>query len=413
MPTILQSDIKEIFHESLRRDEGESREHYLDDACGENEELRAEVESLLTSLEEARTFLEVPITAESDLDLGTTSLAPGRMISHYRIESLLGCGGMGEVYLATDKILKRSVALKIVPDSLSTDRARVKRFEREAQAIAELNHPNILTIHEFATVSNKHFIVSEYIKGETVRRRLARGPMPIAEVLDIAIQTAAALQAAHSACVIHRDIKPENIMIREDGYVKVLDFGLAKLTAEPEKEFNAQMSITSQPGLILGTSNYISPEQARGRDVDHRTDLFSLGVVIYEMLTGIQPFKGETAVDVVAEIIQSDPPPVERLDGKIPKKLSVLIKKLLEKDAKDRYQDAAVLRADLIAIRDEIKGEPSWNGRLTEGELDIFEMPTSEFPVSNSLTTANTLYFLVISIILLLLTAFVVYQRMH
>ena len=202
-------------------------------------------------------------------------------------------------------------------------------------------------------------------------------------------------------------------MIREDGYVKVLDFGLPKLTAEPEKEFNAQMSITSQPGLILGTSNYISPEQARGRDVDHRTDLFSLGVVIYEMLTGIQPFKGETAVDVVAEIIQSDPPPVERLDGKIPKKLSVLIKKLLEKDAKDRYQDAAVLRDDLIAIRDEIKGEPSWNGRLTDGELDIFEMPTSEFPVSNSLTTANTLYFLVLSIILLLLTAFVVYQRMH
>lgn len=413
MPTVLQNEVKEIFHESLRRDPGESRDSYLAEACGDDEGLRTEVESLITSLEEARSFLETPLTAESDIEIGSTSLSPGRTISHYKIESLLGCGGMGEVYLATDKILKRSVALKIVPDSLSADKARIRRFEREAQAIAELNHPNILTIYEFATANNKHFIVSEYIKGETVRCRLARGPMPPLEVLDIAIQTAAALEAAHSAGIIHRDIKPENLMVRDDGLLKVLDFGLAKLTAAPEQEFDAQMSITSQPGMILGTSNYISPEQARGREVDHRTDLFSLGVVIYEMLTGIQPFRGETAVDVVAEIIQSDPPVIEKLDGKVPKKLSALIKKLLEKKRKNRYPDAASLRADLASIRDEMRGEPSWVGRFNKAELDIFEMPTTEFPADNYFVRPYSFYFVLFVVILLMLAAFLAYTGLR
>ncbi|MDM7921301.1 MAG: serine/threonine-protein kinase [Pyrinomonadaceae bacterium] len=413
MPAVRQRDVKEIFHESLRRDAGEARENYLTSACSGNDELRTEVQSLLTSLEDAKTFLEIPITAESDLEIGTTSLAPGRVISHYRIDSLLGCGGMGEVYLATDNVLKRSVAMKIVPDSLSADKARVRRFEREAQAIAELNHPNIMTIYEFVKVRRKNFIVSEFIRGETVRKRLARGPMQIGEVLDIAIQTAAALQAAHSARIIHRDIKPENIMVRDDGYVKVLDFGLAKLTGATAEQRTPELSMTSQPGLILGTSNYVSPEQARGKDVDHRTDLFSLGVVVYEMLTGTQPFKGETAVDVVAEIIQSDPPPVEKLDGKIPKKLSRLIKRLLEKDPKDRYPDAAELKRDLVEVREEIKEDELAWWRSDEREIDIYEMPTNELPVVGRLVPPNSRYFVILLIILLLLTIFLAYSGLR
>lgn len=413
MPTVQQRDVKEIFHESLRRDAGAPRERYLADACGANEGLRTEVESLLASLEEARSFLEVPIIAESDIDLGATSLSPGRMISHYKIESLLGRGGMGEVYLATDKILKRSVAVKIVPDSLSADAPCVKRFRREAEAIAVLNHPNILTIYEFATVNNKHVIVSEFIKGETVRKRLAYGPMPIPEVLDIADQTAAALAAAHSTGIIHRDIKPENIMIRYDGYVKVLDFGLAKLIACPGRDLSALVSMTSQPGIIMGTSNYVSPEQARGQDVDHRTDLFSLGVVIYEMLTGIQPFKGDTAIDVVAEIIQTDPPPVEELDGKIPEELSTVIKRLLEKDPNRRYRDAEELRRDLRSIRERYAGEPSQPDRPRSSEPNIYEMPTSEYPIPASREAPIPLYLLILSLFLVVLAALLAYRLLY
>lgn len=412
MPAALQNEVKEIFHESLRREPGESRDNYLTDACSGNKELRAEVESLLKSLEEARSFLEVPLTAESEIDHGATSLSAGCTISHYRIESLLGSGGMGEVYLATDRILRRPVALKIIPDSLSPDSERVRRFEREAQAIAELNHPNIMTIFEFGTSNDKHFIVSEYIKGVTVRQRLAGGPLPIMDVLDIAIQTAAALQAAHSACIIHRDIKPENIMIRDDGYVKVLDFGLAKLTALPEREFNAQFSVTSQPGMMLGTSSYVSPEQARGREVDPRTDLFSLGVVIYEMLTGVQPFKGDTAIDVVAEIIQGDPPPLETDDSKIPKGLCSIIKRLLEKKPKRRFPDAATLHSELVELRDRIKGEPFWVRTLSEAELDILERPTTELPTPGYFQQPYSLYFLLFALILAVVTALLVYSRM-
>lgn len=410
MPTVLQNDVKEIFYESLRREAGDDREIFIANVCGENLELRNEVNALLASLDETRTFLETPLISESELELGTSSLPPGRMISHYRIESLLGCGGMGEVYLATDNILKRPVALKVVPESVSADTARVRRFEREAKAIAELNHPNILTIYEFATASKKHFIVSEFIKGETVRKRLARGPMPIQEVLDVAIQTAAALASAHRACVIHRDIKPENIMIRDDGYVKILDFGLAKLTAVPERELSVLLSMTSQPGLIMGTSQYVSPEQARGLAVDHRTDLFSLGIVIYEMLTGIQPFRGENAIDVVADIIQADPPPVEELDGNIPKSLSAVIVRLLQKEPTDRYPDAAELRQDLISIRDEINDAFPRAARFDDDDLEILEMPTNEYPVPSNLELRYALYFLLLSLALAAATAFFAFR---
>lgn len=236
-------------------------------------------------------------------------------ISHYRILKKLGAGGMGEVYLAEDTRLGRKVALKLLSDELTRNEDRLHRFEQEARAASALSHPNILTIHDIGEEGSVHFIATEYIEGETLRQHMARTRMSLREALDVSVQAASALDAAHQAGIVHRDVKPENIMIRAGGHVKVLDFGLAKLTERPataDTEAPTIAQVDTDPGTVMGTTDYMSPEQARGMKVDARTDIFSLGVVIYEMVTGRRPFEGTTKSHVIVSILEKEPPPLAR-----------------------------------------------------------------------------------------------------
>ncbi|HYX29939.1 MAG TPA: serine/threonine-protein kinase, partial [Pyrinomonadaceae bacterium] len=233
------------------------------------------------------------------------ALSPGAKLGRYEIRSQLGAGGMGEVYLAHDSTLDRKVALKVLPENVASDRSRMQRFVQEAKAASALNHPNIITIHEIGIEPGAHFMVTEFVDGENLRHHL-RQSMTLLEAIDIAIQVASALASAHVAGIIHRDIKPENIMRRADGIVKVLDFGLAKLTERPseiDQDAATQAFVQTEPGAIVGTTAYLSPEQARALEVDTRTDIWSLGVVLYEMITGCAPFKGETPSDTSALIL--------------------------------------------------------------------------------------------------------------
>ena len=292
--------------------------------------------------------------------IGEVQLATST-ISHYRILKKLGAGGMGEVYLAEDSRLGRKVALKLLSGDLTKNEDRLQRFEQEARAASALSHPNILTIYDIGIDGDVHFIATEYVEGETLRQRIASAEMSLHEVLEVATQVASALEAAHSAGVIHRDIKPENIMLRARGYVKVLDFGLAKLT-EPhalstDTEAPTIAKVNTDPGTILGTVNYMSPEQVRGRDVDSRSDLFSLGVVLYEMATGHAPFAGETASEVIASILKVEPPPLARYSRDIPEALEWIVTKALTKDKDDRYQTAREMLTDLKRLKQRLDVE--------------------------------------------------------
>src|SRR5689334_2843684 len=235
-------------------------------------------------------------------------------LSHYRIVSKIGAGGMGEVYLAQDTRLDRRVALKILPETFAGDEERMRRFVQEAKAASALNHPNILTIHEIGETDGKHYIATEFIEGETLRHHVELSGQKLREILDVIVQIASALSAAHQAGIIHRDLKPENIMLRPDGYVKVLDFGLAKLTEKQPLSTSSDVATVAKkatdPGTIMGTVQYMSPEQARGKEVDARTDIFSLGILLYEMVAGRVPFTGESSTDVLAAILDKEPVPL-------------------------------------------------------------------------------------------------------
>ena len=284
-------------------------------------------------------------------------------ISHYRILEKLGAGGMGVVYLAEDTRLGRKVALKILGEEYTTNRDRLHRFEQEACAASALNHPNILTIHEVGSDGERHFIATEYIDGTTLRRKVSGTPMDVAEILDIAVQVASALEEAHAAGIIHRDIKPDNIMIRRNGYVKVLDFGLAKLTetsidrSSSDGEASTRVLVHTDAGVVMGTSHYMSPEQARGKPVDARSDIWSLGVVLYEMVAGRTPFEGETSTDVLVSITQKEAPPLARFAPNVPPELDWIITKALRKDRDERYQTIKELLTDLRRLKQKIEFE--------------------------------------------------------
>jgi serine/threonine protein kinase/Tol biopolymer transport system component len=364
-----------LFHEALAL-QGEARAAYLVKACDGDEELRAEAERLLAAHERDGTFLDAPIFVETaDLAEEDHSGVPvGGRIGPYRIISRIGRGGMGEVFLTEDSRLGRKVALKVLPAAFTQDPDRVRRFEREAKAASALNHPNILTIHEIGKASTEeggaHYIVSEFVEGETLRARIERGTLSLEEVSAIADQIAGALGVSHQAGIIHRDIKPENVMLRPDGLVKVLDFGLAKLTEERQgdKETEGQgenslvplsppLPVSTTPGMVMGTVNYMSPEQVRGLRVDHRTDLFSLGVMMYEMIAGRRPFEGATASDVIAAILQSEPPPIGRLRPGLPPELEQMVARMLAKDREARPGSAAALRAALQRLQRKLTEE--------------------------------------------------------
>src|SRR5437588_7863544 len=283
----------------------------------------------------------------------------GKELGHYRVLSLLGSGGMGAVYTAEEIRLKRKVALKLLPAELTANRDRLRRFEQEAQAASALNHPNIITIHEIGQVDGLNFIVTEFIAGETLRGRMATERMDLPVVLDVAIQAASALAAAHAAGIVHRDLKPENIMLRPDGLIKVLDFGLAKLTeprtANVDSEAPTVARVDTKMGTVMGTAQYMSPEQARGLKVDARTDIFSLGVVLYEMLAGRPPFLGETTADIISVLLHKEPQPLSTLAPDTPAQLQSIISKALRKDKDERYQTVKDLLIDLTTLNHELE----------------------------------------------------------
>lgn len=284
-------------------------------------------------------------------------IAPGTTFSRYRIVSKIGAGGMGDVYLAEDTQLDRKVALKILAGDLAVDSDRMVRFIQEAKAASALNHPNIITIYEIGESGDRHFIAMEFIEGETLHARLRQGPMTANSVLDAGIQIASALQAAHEAKIVHRDIKPENVMVRRDGLVKLLDFGIAKIVdpiAGPRSSADNITTIkagVTTPGMIIGTVAYMSPEQAKGELVDARTDIFSLGVVLYETLTGRKPFQGAGAMNLIVSIVSKNPEPISKLSPDTPPELEQIIAKLLKKDSSERYQTAKEVLADLKELQ--------------------------------------------------------------
>jgi len=292
----------------------DERASFLNEACGDDKLLREEVESLLAAEDGAGDFLDAGAMKDAaKMLVGESSLMlVGKNLGHYQLLSLLGSGGMGEVYLAEDTRLKRKVALKLLPAELTANRDRLRRFEHEARAASALNHPNIITIHEIGQVDGLNFIVTELIEGQTLRQVIATARMKLPLVLDVAMQVASALTAAHAAGIIHRDLKPENVMLRPDGLIKVLDFGLAKLTESRTSNVDSEAQtvgrVDTEMGTVMGTAQYMSPEQARGLKVDARTDIFSLGVVLYEMLAGRAPFAGETTADIISVLIHKEPP---------------------------------------------------------------------------------------------------------
>jgi len=281
----------------------------------------------------------------------------GSQLGRYKLLSPLGAGAMAEVYLAQDTKLGRPVALKLLSDKLAVDDSHLHRFEQEARAASALNHPNILTIYEVGQLRRTHFIATEFVEGQTLRQRLHESRLNLSKALDISIQVAAALTAAHAVGILHRDIKPENIMVRTDGFVKVVDFGLAKLTERVSDESSSSseaptmLHFDTEPGTVLGTTRYMSPEQARGLPLDNRTDIWSLGVTLYEMITGRRPFDGQSAGDVIAAILEHDPVPLDRYVRAAPADLHSVVTKALAKNVQERYQRMPVFMNDLQRIR--------------------------------------------------------------
>jgi serine/threonine protein kinase len=346
--------ISQIFDDALRLPP-KARPAFLDRACAEDLSLRAEVQSLLAAHDGVGEFLEHPAMDAVAKTLARTSstamaLTEGVRLGSYEVLSRIGAGGMGEVYSARDTQLGRTVALKLLRTPFTLEADRLRRFQQEARAVSALNHPNIVTIHEIGCERDLHFIAYELVEGETLRTRIQRS-LKLVEALDVAIQIVSALIAAHAAGVIHRDLKPENIMVRPDGYVKVLDFGLAKLKEATPSADTGQ----TQTGLVMGTFGYMSPEQARGLKVDTRSDIFSFGVVLYEMVTGRRPFDGPTISDVIAAILVNEPPQMAQYAAETPAELQRIVTKTLAKDADERYQTANDLWLDLKELRQTIE----------------------------------------------------------
>jgi serine/threonine protein kinase/dipeptidyl aminopeptidase/acylaminoacyl peptidase len=350
------------------------RAAFLAEACGDDAELRSEVESLLVAhLEAEADFLSTPapemalreLAKERQPSFIGQSLV-GTTFGQYDVLSVLGVGGMGEVYLARDERLGRKLALKILPPRFVADNSRIERFAREARAVSALNHPNIVTIYDIGQSNGTHFIAMEHVDGQTLREKIPvtqQEPMEVKEVVEIALQISAALAAAHEAGIIHRDIKPENLMLRRDDYVKVVDFGLAKLT-EPERSLAETLAenddpAATNPGTVLGTLRYMSPEQALGKDVDGRSDLFSLGTVLYELLTGSPPFKGHKPAAILDAVVHHKPLPLTQLLPDLPLRFEQIITRLLEKDRDLRFQSADELRAALKQLKRELDSAPA------------------------------------------------------
>ncbi len=369
-------NLKEIFHAALALAPLE-RAAYLDQASNGDLSLRRAVESLVKSHEQTGNFVDVPAyQAAAEMLVAGADFKAGKNIAHYRIVRLLGEGGMGTVYLAEDTKLHRRVSLKFLSTNFTQDHERLRRFEQEARAASALNHPNILTIHEISEAEGRRYIATEFIEGKTLRQRL-QFEVDIDDALDIAIQVASALVAAHRVNIVHRDIKPENIMIRrDDGLVKVLDFGLAKMALPRsarvgiDSEAETRMRANTAPGVVMGTAAYMSPEQARGDAVDERTDIWSLGVVLYEMIAGSSPFVAATSNEIISGILSKEPPsPLARHSRVVPERLEEIAEKALTKNREERYQNSKDLLIDLKRLKQSLELKAGMERTASSGKL--------------------------------------------
>ncbi|MFZ0751891.1 MAG: serine/threonine-protein kinase, partial [Pyrinomonadaceae bacterium] len=392
--------IKAIFH-SAQECAPADRASFLDSACGGDDSMRQEVESLLAADETNEDFLRTPAyeLMAGILTDEKTEFVAGQEVGSYTILSSLGAGGMGQVYLAQDARLPRKVALKLLSAEVARDERRVQRFEQEAQAASRLNHPNVCMILEIGTAPDgRRFIAMEHIDGLTLRDLMEQRPLAPAEALDLAIQVAAALAAAHAAGIVHRDIKPENLMLRPDGYIKVLDFGIAKLSESlPRLEDHRKTSnnrVNTEPGMLMGTVRYMSPEQLREKPVDQRTDIWSLGAVLHEMVTGTTPFAAPTPNDTIALILGKQPAELNFVN-ELPEELQQVIKKALTKDRDERYQTVKELASDLQKVRREFHSRSELDGSpemVTPQTLNLEASDSSERPKRND-SHRQTIFF--------------------
>jgi serine/threonine protein kinase len=393
------NQIEEMYQAVLEIAESE-REAFLRRKCGADEDLRREVESLLSFDEVPSSVLDnspESLIAEMFIEQDGKDDLIGRKIGRYKVERLLGKGGMGAVYLAEDVRLKRWVTLKFLSSTGADNQNLMRRFEREVFAASALNHPNILTVHDFITEEDMKIIVAEYIEGESLRDKMNGGQLPLNEVLRIIEQVASALSATHNAGIIHRDIKPENIMIRNDGIVKILDFGLAKLTEQAEENLDSEVKTKIRrltvSGMVIGTPSYMSPEQVRGqKNINGQTDIWSLGVILYEMITGQIPFSGDTAGDRIASILKTDLPAVSRIMDDCPPEIESIIRKALAKNVRDRYQAIEGFALDIKHFRQRLDLEAELKRSNTadplpqnisketkDSDSDFFEASTKNF----------------------------------
>jgi len=339
--------IKDVLEQALAMS-AEERSSFLDRSCARDSALREEVDTLLSASDEVRSsFLE-----RSTVHI---TLKPGAKLGNCEVQKLLGSGGMGEVYRARDLSLRRDVAIKVLPSFLCSDKERLRRFEQEAQAAAALNHPNILAVYQLGTYEGSPYMVSELLEGETLREEIRRGPLPARKVIEQGVQIAHGLAAAHEKGIVHRDLKPENLFSTRDGRVKILDFGLAKLKQPSGNQQQRSPTVApeeTQPGMVMGTTAYMSPEQARGNPVDYRTDIFAFGVILYEMLTGRRAFQRSNPADTMSAILNEEPPTVSQLAPNIPPALQRTIHRCLEKAPEQRFQSASDLAFALEALSD-------------------------------------------------------------
>jgi len=393
--------ITELFEAALERP-ADQRAAYLETACDGDEEVRRRVEEMLAADARENLFMDRPAYnavgtfVPSLLTQADSQSFSGEMIGDYRLVSELGQGGMGAVYLAYDTRLGRNAALKFLPSRFHSPE-RVLRLEREARAASALNHPHILTIYEFGQQNGRDFIASEFVEGRTLREHINANDLTLNQILEVAIQVASALGTAHAAGIIHRDIKPENIMLRPDGYAKVLDFGLAKLTEkeledDSERDPRVTAGFKTRTGILLGTTSYMSPEQVRGQQLDGRSDLFSLGVVLYELISGLRPFRGETIHHTMVAITDSEPSPIGHLVPRSPARFQEIISQVLAKNPDERYQTAGELISDL----EELQSALAMHARAdsTEGDsaqsIEVSDDTTPVITEHSSVFTATT-----------------------